>query len=114
VLPVMRATEGCHPTDNTTVLLQLPVDRALLLDSQFRDIVVAYANNETLFFEQYAKSVKKMSELGRDISVQWCDYNSTSDSSLTMDDDAKSQDTILEAVFSGLGLGGGRDLRTPE
>lgn len=68
---------GCHATGDSSIYLQLPTDRALLLDNQMRDHVVAFANNETLWFEQYARSIKKMSELGRDVSVQWCDYSAT-------------------------------------
>jgi len=81
VTPADRANFGCHPTGDTSVLLQLPSDRALLLDDMFRSYVVAFANNQTLFFEAYAKSIKKMSELGRDVSVQWCDYTSGPSSS---------------------------------
>ncbi|KAL7552625.1 hypothetical protein ACHAWF_015853, partial [Thalassiosira exigua] len=62
---------GCAPA---TGVMQLPSDRALMLDKGFRDLVVLYANDQQAFFDQYTKSVKKMSELGRDVSVQWCDY----------------------------------------
>ena len=37
--------------------------------------VVTIANNKDAFFEQFVKSMKKMIELGRDISVQWCNYD---------------------------------------
>ena len=88
VTPADRANFGCHPTGDTSVFLQLPSDRALLLDDMFRSYVVAFANNQTLFFEEYAKSIKKMSELGRDVSVQWCDYTiGPSSSSLSVTED---------------------------
>lgn len=70
--PEDRASTGCTPIES---VMQLPTDRALMLDSSFRDLVIKFANDKQAFFDQYAKSVKKMSELGRDISVQWCDYD---------------------------------------
>ena len=54
--------------------MQIPTDRALLLDEGLRKYVVEYANDKDAFFKQFAKSAKKLSELGRDISVQWCNY----------------------------------------
>jgi len=114
--PERKKGGGCHPTGNSSVYLQLPTDRALLLDKQFRDYVVAFANNETLFFEQYAKSVKKMSELGRDVSVQWCDYSSSSSSSSSdsggSSDGMKKENSYVESAFSSMG-GDVRRLRSP-
>ena len=77
VTPEDRASEaeangGCAPAED---VMQLPSDRALMLDATFRDLVIHFANNQTAFFEQYTKSIKKMSELGRDVSVVWCDYD---------------------------------------
>ncbi|KAJ8504637.1 hypothetical protein OPV22_005523 [Ensete ventricosum] len=45
-------------------LLQLPTDKALLDDPVFRHYVVLYAMDEDAFFEDYAESHKKLSELG--------------------------------------------------
>lgn len=80
--PESRATMGCHPTNQNNAMagiMQLPTDRALLLDEGFRQYVVLFANDKDVFFKQFAKSMKKMSELGRDVSVQWCDYTSTTE-----------------------------------
>lgn len=49
----------------TEHLLQLPTDKCLLEDSKFRPYVEAYAKDEDLFFEDYAVSHKKLSELGQ-------------------------------------------------
>ncbi|KAF3796444.1 L-ascorbate peroxidase 3 [Nymphaea thermarum] len=45
-------------------LLQLPSDKALLDDPNFRPFVELYAKDEELFFKDYAESHKKLSELG--------------------------------------------------
>ncbi|KAL0543433.1 hypothetical protein IC582_018529 [Cucumis melo] len=45
-------------------LLKLPTDKALVTDSQFSQYVKAYAKDEDMFFEDYAASHKKLSELG--------------------------------------------------
>nr|AIP90109.1 ascorbate peroxidase [Musa AB Group] len=45
-------------------LLQLPTDKVLLDDPVLRDYVVLYATDEDKFFEDYAESHKKLSELG--------------------------------------------------
>ncbi|CAL9753284.1 unnamed protein product [Musa acuminata subsp. burmannicoides] len=45
-------------------LLQLPTDKALLDDPVLRDYVMLYAVDEDKFFEDYAESHKKLSELG--------------------------------------------------
>ncbi|TYK12532.1 L-ascorbate peroxidase 3, peroxisomal [Cucumis melo var. makuwa] len=45
-------------------LLKLPTDKALVTDSQFSQYVKAYAKDEDKFFEDYAASHKKLSELG--------------------------------------------------
>jgi len=79
-----RATMGSHPTNqnqNNAMggIMQLPTDRALLLDEGFHQYVVLFANDKDAFFKQFAKSMKKMSELGRDVSVQWCNYMSTTE-----------------------------------
>ena len=76
--PKDRANTGCHPAeqgDSDGGVMQLPTDRALMLDAAFRDIVVKFANDQDAFFSQYARSFKKLSELGRDVSVQWCGYD---------------------------------------
>ena len=78
VTPEMRETQGCHPTnqdDPDGGIMQLPTDRALLLDDMLLKHVEAFANDQALFFTQFVKSFKKMSELGRDVSVQWCSYD---------------------------------------
>ncbi|KAL7610600.1 hypothetical protein Lser_V15G12316 [Lactuca serriola] len=45
-------------------LLKLPTDKALLHDPNFRTYVELYANDEDVFFKDYAESHKKLSELG--------------------------------------------------
>ncbi|XP_022950950.1 L-ascorbate peroxidase 3 isoform X1 [Cucurbita moschata] len=45
-------------------LLKLPTDKALLADPRFSQYVKAYAEDEEKFFEDYAASHKKLSELG--------------------------------------------------
>ncbi|XP_062195506.1 probable L-ascorbate peroxidase 4, peroxisomal [Phragmites australis] len=45
-------------------LLQLPTDKALLSDPEFRYYVELYAKDEDVFFKDYAESHKKLSELG--------------------------------------------------
>ncbi|KAL5788847.1 hypothetical protein ACOSP7_005796 [Xanthoceras sorbifolium] len=45
-------------------LLQLPTDKALLDDPEFRNYVELYAKDEDAFFKDYATSHKKLSELG--------------------------------------------------
>nr|AEH76922.1 peroxisomal ascorbate peroxidase [Aeluropus littoralis] len=45
-------------------LLQLPTDKALLTDPEFRHYVELYAKDEDAFFKDYAESHKKLSELG--------------------------------------------------
>lgn len=45
-------------------LLQLPTDKALLEDPEFRRYVELYAKDEDKFFKDYAESHKKLSELG--------------------------------------------------
>ncbi|XP_042509567.1 probable L-ascorbate peroxidase 4, peroxisomal isoform X2 [Macadamia integrifolia] len=48
----------------TNELLQLPTDKALLEDPEFRRYVELYAKDEDVFFRDYAESHKKLSELG--------------------------------------------------
>ncbi|XP_058081481.1 probable L-ascorbate peroxidase 4, peroxisomal [Magnolia sinica] len=48
----------------TEGLLKLPTDKALLEDPVFRRYVELYAKDEDAFFEDYAESHKKLSELG--------------------------------------------------
>ncbi|CAL1361135.1 unnamed protein product [Linum trigynum] len=45
-------------------LLKLPTDKALMEDPKFRELVLLYAKDEEAFFEDYALSHKKLSELG--------------------------------------------------
>ncbi|XP_041010164.1 L-ascorbate peroxidase 3-like isoform X2 [Juglans microcarpa x Juglans regia] len=45
-------------------LLQLPTDKALVDDPNFRHYVELYAKDEDAFFRDYAESHKKLSELG--------------------------------------------------
>ncbi|KAJ4715993.1 Ascorbate peroxidase [Melia azedarach] len=45
-------------------LLQLPTDKCLLEDPQFRRYVELYAKDEDAFFRDYAAAHKKLSELG--------------------------------------------------
>jgi hypothetical protein len=78
VTPEMRDNHGCFPTnenDDNGGIMQLPTDRALLLDDSLLMHVKAFAEDKDLFFEQFAKRFKKMSELGKDVSVQWCSYD---------------------------------------
>ncbi|KAI3913952.1 hypothetical protein MKW98_010764 [Papaver atlanticum] len=49
---------------DTEGLLKLPTDKALLNDPKFRHYVQLYATNQNKFFEDYAASHKKLSELG--------------------------------------------------
>ncbi|XP_062102684.1 L-ascorbate peroxidase 3-like [Humulus lupulus] len=49
---------------NSRGLLKLPTDKALVEDLEFRRYVEHYAKNEDSFFEDYAASHKKLSELG--------------------------------------------------
>ncbi|XP_031271429.1 L-ascorbate peroxidase 3-like [Pistacia vera] len=49
---------------NSEELLQLPTDKALLEDPEFRRYVELYAKDEDAFFADYAVSHKKLSELG--------------------------------------------------
>ncbi|GAA0154353.1 hypothetical protein LIER_12357 [Lithospermum erythrorhizon] len=44
--------------------LKLPTDKALVEDQEFRKYVELYAKDEEAFFEDYAESHKKLSELG--------------------------------------------------
>jgi len=53
---------------------QLPTDRALLTDPNTRKLVEMYASNQTAWFADYVKAIRKMSLFGRDTSVKWCDY----------------------------------------
>ncbi|CAJ1930477.1 unnamed protein product [Sphenostylis stenocarpa] len=48
----------------STDLLKLPTDKALVEDPIFRKYVELYAKNEDVFFSDYATSHKKLSELG--------------------------------------------------
>lgn len=45
-------------------LLQLPTDKCLLEDPAFRPLVELYAQDEDIFFKDYAESHQKLSELG--------------------------------------------------
>lgn len=45
-------------------LIMLPSDKALLTDPKTRELVELYAKNEDKFFEDYAESHEKLSELG--------------------------------------------------
>ncbi|CAN0926802.1 L-ascorbate peroxidase 2, cytosolic [Linum grandiflorum] len=45
-------------------LIQLPTDKALLEDPEFRVLVQKYADDEDAFFEDYAEAHLKLSELG--------------------------------------------------
>ena len=45
-------------------LMMLPSDLALVQDPKFRKIVEAYANDESLFFSDFAKAFSKLLELG--------------------------------------------------
>ncbi|XP_030464102.2 L-ascorbate peroxidase 3 [Syzygium oleosum] len=49
---------------NSPGLLKLPTDRVLVEDPEFRRYVELYAKDEEAFFEDYALSHKKLSELG--------------------------------------------------
>ncbi|KAF5765168.1 putative L-ascorbate peroxidase [Helianthus annuus] len=49
---------------DTDGLLQLPTDKALVEDPKFRYYVELYAKDEEAFFNDYAESHKKLSELG--------------------------------------------------
>lgn len=45
-------------------LMMLPADMAFLLDPAFQKIVKEYAQNESVFFDDYAKAFSKLMELG--------------------------------------------------
>lgn len=49
---------------DTPGLVKFPTDKALLNDSRFRPFVELYAADQAAFFRDYAKSHKKLSELG--------------------------------------------------
>ena len=76
--------------------MQIPTDRALLLDEGLRKYVVEYANDKDAFFKQFAKSSKTVSELGRDISVQWCNYNQDYTEPLVEDQEDTATETSYE------------------
>ncbi|KAI5071054.1 hypothetical protein GOP47_0013305 [Adiantum capillus-veneris] len=61
-------------------LLQLPTDKCLMEDPAFRTYVERYAQDEELFFKDYAESHKKLSELG---------FRSPSDTSVPSKGDVK-------------------------
>ncbi|CAK8540024.1 unnamed protein product [Lathyrus sativus] len=54
-------------------LLKLPTDKVLVEDPKFRKYVELYAKDEKAFFKDYAKSHKKLSELGFNPN---CNYRS--------------------------------------
>lgn len=66
---------GCCALTLNDGLVQLSTDRALLTDPKTRAQVELYARNQSRFFEDYVKTVTKMSLLGQDVSVSWCDYD---------------------------------------
>lgn len=59
-----RLTSPAHEVDD---LLLLPTDKTLFLSPEFAQYAELYGRDEKVFFEDYAKAHKKMSELG----VQW-------------------------------------------
>ncbi|KAL8133607.1 hypothetical protein AgCh_008890 [Apium graveolens] len=59
-------------------LLKLPTDKSLLEDSQFRHYVEKYAQDEQKFFEDYAESHKKLSELGFSPPSSSCPWTTNS------------------------------------
>lgn len=73
-LLLYEKTTCCAPTLNGG-LVQLSTDRALLTDPKTRAQVELYARNQSKFFEDYVKTVRKMSLFGQDVSVAWCDYD---------------------------------------
>ena len=78
VTPEMRDNKGCFPTQQNDAnggIMQLPTDRALLLDDGLLKYVKLFAEDEQEFFNQFTISMKKLSELGKDVSVQWCSYD---------------------------------------
>jgi len=64
--------DNCEQPDGTCIL---PTDAALVKEPAMLELVKQYASNQELFNRDYAASVKKLSELGRDISVRWCKYD---------------------------------------
>lgn len=50
--------------DNTPGVIKMPSDMALMADETFRRYVQLYAKDQNAFFQHYAESHKKMSELG--------------------------------------------------
>ena len=48
----------------TGSLMMLPSDLALLADKQFATLVKEYAENESLFFTDFANAFQKLEELG--------------------------------------------------
>lgn len=54
---------------------QLPTDRAMLQEPSTRKLVELYASNQTAFFADYVKAIRKMTLFGQDTSVKWCKYD---------------------------------------
>ena len=50
--------------DSTGKLMMLPSDIVLIKDPEFKKYVEMYANNEDLFFKDFAKAFAKLLELG--------------------------------------------------
>jgi cytochrome c peroxidase len=50
--------------DETKKLMMLPGDMAFIQDPEFKKYVVKYANDEALFFADFAKAFSKLMELG--------------------------------------------------
>lgn len=119
VTPEMRDNGGCHPTNQDSSsggIMQLPTDRAMLLDAGFLNYVQLFANDEQAFFDQFTISMKKMSELGKDVSVQWCDYDPSfvEEAAVNVNDgtgaDANANTGDAESVVNDPSSGVGRKL----
>lgn len=59
-------------------LLKLPTDKSLVEDNVFRRYVELYAQDEQKFFEDYAESHKKLSELGFSPPSSSCSWTTNS------------------------------------
>ena len=50
--------------DGSKTLMMMPSDLELRDDPEFRKWSEIYVNNQTMFFEDFAKAFKKLTELG--------------------------------------------------
>eukprot|EP00894_Picocystis_sp_ML_P001737 jgi/Pico_ML_1/52254/g2985.t2 len=63
--------DGRLPDGEKGELMMLPTDMALIWDSDFRKYVEMYANDQDLWFADFAKAFQKLEELGCEIEKPW-------------------------------------------